>query len=336
MSAKTFVDVEYLQGIHVVDSILWCDAPRQADLCFISHAHLAPIGPHKKILLSEETASLLGDRLGKTKALISPYYRRFSLGGLDLELAPSGHMLGASQIRITRKNRQIVYTGDFQLEKSRTAQPATILEADVLVMPVSYGSVEYQFPKRSEVEQEIVNWAHTTIESNAQPLFFAAQPGKAQELAKILSDSGLTVRVHRSIYQTCKKYAALGVEISTLRTFSKNPGQNELIIFPINLRRSKMIANLKDVKTAIATGKAVEKGARARWNVDAAFALSGHADHAGLIRYISDSNAKKILLVGATAQKFAAELRDRGFQAWPLKPPRQMDFFHSPSPKTSS
>ncbi|MBW1871357.1 MAG: hypothetical protein JRJ19_04785 [Deltaproteobacteria bacterium] len=203
-------------------------------------------------------------------------------------------------------------------------------------MPATYGLPEYQFPKRSEVENEIVSWAQAAIESNAQPLFFAAQPGKAQELTKILSDSGLTVRVHRSIYQTCKKYAALGVDISNLRTFSKNPGTNEVIIFPINLRHSKMITDLKNVQTAIATGKAIENGASARWNVDAAFALSGHADHTALIRYISDSYAKKIFIVGAAAQKFAAELRDRGFQAWPLKPPKQMDFFNSPSSRTSS
>ncbi|HUU01175.1 MAG TPA: hypothetical protein VM425_07050 [Myxococcota bacterium] len=59
MAGDSSLDVEYLQGIHLVDSILWLDAPRLADLCFVSHAQQKFAGPHRKILLSEKTAALL-------------------------------------------------------------------------------------------------------------------------------------------------------------------------------------------------------------------------------------------------------------------------------------
>ena len=83
MSDARGIDVEYLQGIHLVDSILWLDALRRAELCFVSHAHLDPIDPHRKVLTTEATAQLIGRRLGDTQMLVTPYRRPFSLGELD-------------------------------------------------------------------------------------------------------------------------------------------------------------------------------------------------------------------------------------------------------------
>ena len=152
MSRSSSIDVEYNQGIHVLDSILWLDAPRQTDLCFISHAHIDPVGPHRKILTSEATAALIRRRIGRGKTLTSPFLRRFSLGELDLELHPAGHMLGAAQVRVTRDGSQLVYTGDFQLGRSRTAGQANVLDCDVLVMRATYGLPRHVFPDRQEVE----------------------------------------------------------------------------------------------------------------------------------------------------------------------------------------
>jgi DNA ligase-1 len=62
--------------------------------------------------------------------------------------------------------------------------------------------------------------------------------------------------------------------------------------------------------------------------VETVFPLSGHADHAGLRRYVKDSGADRIFLVGRSAAAFAAQLRDLGMDAWPLQPAQQLDLFH--------
>jgi putative mRNA 3-end processing factor len=324
MSLASRIDVEYNLGIHVQDSVLWLDAPRQTDLCFISHAHVDPAGPHKKILTSEATAALLRQRIDRGKVLTSPFFRSFSLGELDLELHPAGHMLGAAQVRITRDGSQLVYTGDFQLERSRTAGQAKVLECDVLVLRATYGLPQHIFPDRREVEADMVAWANRTLEHGEQPLVFAAPLGKAPELASIFSQQNLPVRVHQSIYQVCRTYRSLGVQLENIRCLRGSPAEGEVIIVPPHLRQSKTVARLNRVRTCVATGRTLEAEDR---SVDAAFILSDQADHPALLRYARESGARKIRLTGPAAAPLSAELAAAGHDAFPLQPSEQMALF---------
>jgi putative mRNA 3-end processing factor len=324
MSRSSSIDVEYNQGIHLQDSILWLDAPRKTDLCFISHAHVDPAGPHKKILASEATVALLRRKIDRSRALTSPFFRRFSLGELDLELHPAGHMLGAAQVRITREGGRLVYTGDFQLEPSRTAGKAEILECDVLIMRATYGLPRHVFPDRQEVEAEMVAWARRTLDSGGQPVVFATPLGKAPELAGVFSQHGLAVRVHKSIHQVCRIYRNLGVQLANVRCFRTAPVKGEVIIFPPHLRRSKAITRLKRVSSCVATGRTPDAQGQPP---DAVFVLSGHADRPALLRYARESGAGKIRLTGPAAAPLAAELTTLGHDASVLQPSEQMGLF---------
>lgn len=318
------IDVEYNQGIHVLDSILWLDAPRQTDLCFVSHAHIDPAGSHRKVLTTEATAALMRRKISRAQTLTAPLFRRFSLGELDLELHPAGHMLGAAQIRITRDRSTLVYTGDFQLGHARTARTAAVLECDVLVMRATYGLPHHVFPDRGEVEAQMVKWAGRTLQDGDQPVVLASSPGKAQELAAIFLAHGLHVRAHKSIYQVCRTYRALGIRLPNVRCFRLSPGKDEVLIFPPHLRQSKAISRLKRARTCLATGRALDE---APGPTDAVFVLSGHADHPALLRYARESGAKKIHLIGSAAAPLAAELAATGVDASPLQSLEQMELF---------
>lgn len=325
------LEVEYLQGIHVVDSVLWFDAPRPSDLCFISHAHFDQPVAHRKILSTEATAALLRPHLAKGKILVTPYRRRLSLGDLDLWLHPSGHMLGAAQILVQRGATRIVYTGDFTLEPPRTAEPALVLDADVLVMETTYGLPHQVFPPRAEVEEALLDWTRRTLAAGGQPVFLTPPLGKAQELARLLADNGLKVRAHKTAFEHGRIYRKAGVRLPFVRLFRKTLADGEVLLFPPHLSDTETLKKLPGLRTAVATGAAIEPNARARWNVDAAFPLSGHADHRGLLRYVRESGARRIFLVGRAAPAFAEELRALGFDAWPLRPPEQLGFFERES-----
>jgi hypothetical protein len=328
MALDSSLDVEYLQGIHVVDSILWLDAPRLADLCFVSHAQQKFTGPHRKILLSEKTAALLGD-LGKTRALISPFYRRFSIGGLDLELSPSGYMLGAAQLCVTRDNHRLVYTGDFLLDPSHTTESARVIETDALVMKATCIGHEQTTPPRAEVEQEIVDWARRQLESNLRPVLFTMEAGQSQELVAILGEAGLGVRAHRTICALSKKYVSLGVQMTPPRRYTPNAGLGDVILYPWRLRRSRAIAKLERARTALVGGRAVIEQAKIGSEVDVIFGLCEQADYRALVRYAQESGAGKIYLLGPGAGELAEEFRRMGMKAWTLRPPVQAELFSS-------
>src|SRR5213082_4018497 len=73
------------------------------------------------------------------------------------------------------------------------------------------------------------------------------------------------------------------------------------------------------------SGWAVDPNAAYRYQVDAAFALSDHADYNDLIRYVDLVQPKRVFTLHGFASEFARDLRERGIEAWALSEENQMD-----------
>ena len=66
------------------------------------------------------------------------------------------------------------------------------------------------------------------------------------------------------------------------------------------------------------SGWAVDPNAVYRYQVDAAFPLSDHADYTDLLRYVELVQPKRVLTLHGFAAEFARDLRERGIEAWAL------------------
>jgi DNA ligase-1 len=73
------------------------------------------------------------------------------------------------------------------------------------------------------------------------------------------------------------------------------------------------------------SGWALDPGAIYRYQVDAAFALSDHADYTDLVRYVELVQPKRVLTLHGFAQEFASDLRRRGVEAWALTAANQLE-----------
>jgi putative mRNA 3-end processing factor len=330
------LDVEYLGGIHLVDSILWMDALRRVDLCFLSHAHAAKSLAHAKILATDATIRLSTGAPFRAKTLISPYYRRFSLGELDLELHPAGHTLGSAQLLINADRRRLVYTGHFDLSPNRSIEPARILDCDVLVMDVDGCQPGLTRPEPEPEAAAVVAWIKRVLAAGAQPVLLADPLGPAQELAALIGAAGLTTRVHRSIYTVCRTYHDLGNKLPGVRSFRGTPRRDEVTIFPPHLARSRAIEKLTRRRLALANPFETSPGEFSLPRFDARFDFSCSADHNHVLRYALESNARRIYVLGRNATAIADDLRTRGHRAWPLIPPHQMDIFRGAKRPASS
>src|SRR5262249_40449781 len=78
-------------------------------------------------------------------------------------------------------------------------------------------------------------------------------------------------------------------------------------------------------RTAVVTGWAMDPGAIYRYQCDAAFPLSDHADFPDLLRFVDAVQPKRVLTLHGFAQDFAATLRDRGIQAWAIGADNQLE-----------
>ncbi len=320
--------VEYWRGIHLQDSVLWMDAPRKVDLTFLSHAHLGTPAGHGKVLATDATFRLGAGLAGGTKALVSPFNRRFALGELDLELRPAGHVLGSAQLLVSRAGQRLVYTGHFRLESGRTTERAEAHPCDVLVLNTGATPVGLKLPPRKQQEEALIEWVQSVIQAGDRPVLQTAPLGLAQELAALLGDHGLRMRVHRSIYQHCKTYHALGVRLPGVRSFRGTPSRGEVTIFPHRTRRSKAIEHLDRARVAVVGARTAAPSSPAGQRKER-FALSTSADHPAIVDYARASGAQRIHVVGLHAVDMAADLRGRGLAAWPLRPPEQLALFGS-------
>jgi DNA ligase-1 len=86
-----------------------------------------------------------------------------------------------------------------------------------------------------------------------------------------------------------------------------------------------MLEKIPRKRVAMISGWAVDPNAVYRYQVDAAFPLSDHADYDDLVRYVSLVQPKRVFTLHGFAADFARDLRDRGVQAWALTEENQMD-----------
>jgi putative mRNA 3-end processing factor len=321
--------LEYKRGLHLIGTVLWFDAVRARDLSFVSHAHVDHIAPHRKILATPTTARLVRHRLGETAALISPFGRVFSIGGMTVELFPAGHVLGSAQIRVSVGGEQLVYTGDLNVVPNRTAEPHEIRKCDVLVIESTFGHPRYKFPARDEIEASVVRFATDTFARGETPAYLAYSLGKSQEVARILGDAGIPTRAYRAAYEIVEIYREMGVDIPLCKLLTGRAQRGEAIIIPAGGRRGGRAVDTatSGVRLAAVTGWALDPSTRFRMKVDEAIPLSDHADFEGLVAYVRAAAPKKVFVMHGFCEDLARALRAEGFDAEPLIPPRQLEMF---------
>ncbi|RME24238.1 MAG: hypothetical protein D6806_09925, partial [Deltaproteobacteria bacterium] len=306
-------------------SVLWLDAPRLAELCFVSNALLKPRGPHRRLLMSERTARVAGENPSGS-VLVTPFFRHFVVGGLKLELAPSGHMPGAAQLRVEGAGSPLVYTGDFDTRQGLCAERIHFWKARRLVLRVHYGLDGELFPDRQAERQRLLEWAEGKIAARSSPVLLYTHPATAMELLVLLGQAGLRPWIHRSLHELAGGYARAGVALPQYR---KSRPARDIVpcIWPLRLRKSSSLVPLPRRSFALASGEAARPDAKRIFDVPEAFCISCRADRRGTMEIIEASGARKIYLSGRRAEPVARWLAGKGLDARLLAPPRQMWLF---------
>src|ERR1051326_1763984 len=131
--------------------------------------------------------------------------------------------------------------------------------------------------------------------------------------------------LHGSVFQMTRIYEQFGQSFCKYVRYNKNDVAGKVLICPPSAARSPMIDNIPRKRVAIISGWAVEPGAIYRYQVDAAFPLSDHADYNDLIRYVDLVRPKRVLTLHGFAAEFARDLRNRGVEAWALNEHNQLE-----------
>jgi DNA ligase 1 len=321
------IEVRYDHGVYLPTHDLWLDPWEPKRFAFVSHAHSDHIAPHREMILSERTACLMQARMpGSRIEHVLPFGEQHRVHDVDLMLLPAGHIFGSAQLFLAQENETLLYTGDFKLRHGKSAEAAEWREADTLIMETTFGLPRYQFPPTEKVIEQIVAFARDAIDDGAVPVLFGYSLGKAQEILCALDGAGLTPMLHGSVFQMTRIYEQFGQSFCKYVRYNKNDVAGKVLICPPSASHSPIIEKLPRKRVAIISGWAVEPGAIYRYQVDAAFPLSDHADYCDLIRYVDLVKPERVLTLHGFAAEFARDLRERGIEAWALSEENQMEF----------
>ena len=321
------LEVRYDHGVYLPAHDLWLDPWEPKRFAFVSHAHSDHIAPHQEMILSERTARLMQTRMPGTRIEhVLPFGESRCVRDVDLMLLPAGHIFGSAQLLVNNGNEALLYTGDFKLRRGKSAEAAEWREADTLIMETTFGLPRYLFPPTEKVIGEIVAFCRETIDDGAVPVLLGYSLGKAQEILCSLDGAGLTPMLHGSVFQMTRIYEQFGQSFCKYVRYNKNNVAGKVLICPPSAGHSPMVDNIPRKRVAMISGWAVEPGAIYRYQVDAAFPLSDHADYSDLIRYVELVKPKRVLTLHGFAAEFARDLRERGIEAWALSDENQMEF----------
>ena len=325
------IEVRYQRGVYLPKQDLWLDPWDAKRFAFISHAHSDHIAPHQEIIISEPTARLLQSRLpGHRIEHVLPFGGERTVHGIGVTLLPAGHICGSAQCFLSLGDETLLYTGDFKLRPGKSAEQAQWRHAETLIMETTFGLPRYRFPPTEQVIDQMISFCRETIDAGNVAVLLGYSLGKAQEILCSLDGAGLTPMLHGSVYRMTRIYEQFGQSFCKYVRYNPNDVAGRVLICPPSANRSHMLERIPHKRVAMMSGWAIDPNAVYRYQVDAAFPLSDHADYDDLIHYVELVQPRRVLTLHGFAAAFARDLRARGVEAWALSEENQMEL-HLPT-----
>ena len=307
----------YDRGLKLTAIDLAIDVRRRQPRGFISHAHADHMARHEYAYCTPATARLYHLKFGERPVRELAYREPIVLGAIELTAYPAGHCIGSAMLLADDGANRLLYTGDFKLGESATAEAAELPRADILVIESTFGNPAYRLPPREEVIGQFLELVRAALDAGATPVIEAYVMGKSQEITRILTLAGIPVLQHPLVYEKSLIYWQFGVELGDARLYEDEPCAGHAVIVPPRMQKASRLRGLKKTVTFAVTGWAMHPGTKYRLGVDHAIPLSDHADYDDLFEAIERVEPREIYCTHGPAS-FVDCLRAAGLNAFPL------------------
>jgi putative mRNA 3-end processing factor len=313
-------------GLRITSIDLAVDVRRRQPRGFISHAHTDHMARHELAFCTPATAALYQHRFGPRPTRMMPFGEPLAWGDCVLTTHPAGHVFGSAMLAIAGCDGTVLYTGDFKLRASATAEPAAPPKADILIMESTYGEPRYRLPPRDETIAQLVTLVTRVLEAGRTPVIRAYVLGKAQEVTRILGLAGIRVVQHPLAYAISLIYQQCGCDLGPLELCDGPPPLDAAVVAPPRQQRAAALIGLRNPVTIAVTGWAVDPAWRWRLGADYAIPLSDHADFDELVECIERVEPAVVYCTHGP-REFVTILRKRGINAHSLESCRSFSAF---------
>ncbi len=273
-------------------------------LVSISHAHSDHVRKHEaRVLCTPETSCLMPFEAKVRKK----YWEEIEFDGMTVTQANANHILGSSQLVIDTKDERIVYTGDFRLKESMLGK-AEIIEADTIIIESTYGLPKFRFPEIREVQSQLIDWIEREKQKGNNVLLGAYSLGKAQEVTKLLNESGEKPLVNEQIAYYNNIYKKNKVNLEYYTTEKDEEVKEAPFTAVTQHNKIKEEARRLSSETGRKTSTAVLTGWSSLYNftgIHKTFQLPDHADFYQILEYVENAKPRKVLTVHGYSKQLA-------------------------------
>lgn len=313
------------QGLYCPAGDFYIDPAEPVATAVVTHAH----GDHARqgnarYVVTREGLGLMRERLGEP-ALIEAfgYGEPVQLGEVRVSLHPSGHMLGAAQVRIEHAGRVVVVSGDYKRQADPTCLPFQPVPCDTFVTESTFALPVYRWPPMAQIVEQLLAWWDDCARHHVSAVLFCYALGKAQRLlAELAPRIDRVVYLHGALVRLTELYRQAGVVLPATQALDEEARgarlAGELVLAPPSAAGTPWMRRFPHASTGFASGWMQIRGNRRRRGFDRGFVVSDHADWNGLLRSVADSGARRVYVTHGEGHALVRFLREQGVEASPL------------------
>ncbi|WP_069132342.1 hypothetical protein [Rhodohalobacter halophilus] len=271
----------------------------EANYSFVSHAHAdhMPRNKKTKAYASRATLALMKRRGFTGEENILEFYSPFETEHFRVTLFPAGHILGSAMIFIESESGSLLYTGDYRTPPSPASEGFDAPDhTDYLITEATFSLPIYRWKSHTELQEDIIEFAVSSLEKGYTPIFLGYNLGKAQEIMHLLAPLNHPVMIHGAGFKLCDVYEEHGIELGNYSAYDRENCQGKILIAPSSTLSNGFASNVSKVKVAYCSGWAANEARRSQLSADKLIPLSDHLDFFELIKFCKRLTPQKVFI----------------------------------------
>ncbi|MBV9656415.1 MAG: ligase-associated DNA damage response exonuclease [Acetobacteraceae bacterium] len=278
------------------------DPVRPVERAIITHAHSDHARPgHSSVLASPATLALMRARLGADRAGGSQqalgWGEVIRVGGVEVSLAPAGHVLGSAQIVLDHAGSRVVVSGDYKRRPDPTCDGFEPIACDVFVTEATFALPVFRHPDPAHEIARLL--ASVALFPDRTHVVGCYALGKCQRLIALLREAGwdAPIHLHGALASLCAVYEDQGVHLGPLKPatgLARDALKGAIVLAPPSAVTDRWARRLSEPVVALASGwMRVRQRAKSR-GVELPLVISDHADWDELNETVDEVGAPEI------------------------------------------
>ena len=308
------------KGIYCPAGDFYIDPWRPVERALITHGH----ADHARwgmgtYLATDAALPVMRHRLGDISAQGVRYGEVLQLGDARVSFHPAGHVPGSAQIRVEVRGEVFVASGDYKVVDDGLSEPFAPVKCHHFITESTFGLPVFRWADQSEVAADINAWWAECAAAGKTAFLGAYALGKAQRLLSMLDPAIGPILTHGAVEATNAVLRAQGLSLpDTLQATADvkpkdHPGA--IVLAPPSALGSAWARKFGPQETAFASGWMAVRGIRRRRAGDRGFVISDHADWAGLLWAIQQTEAENIYVTHGYTDILTRYLAENGWSA---------------------